>query len=34
MVSAARVAEGVKDSNDCPMLPQEAKADPDRYMRP
>ena len=34
MVFATRVAESVKDSNDCPALSQAAKADLDDYMKP
>jgi ArsR family metal-binding transcriptional regulator len=34
MVFATRVAEGAKDSNDCPALTQAAKADLDAYMKP
>lgn len=34
MVFATRVAEGAKDSNDCPALSQTAKADLDAYMKP
>ncbi len=34
MVFAARVAEGVKDSNDCPDLTPTAKATLDAYMEP
>ena len=34
MVFATRVAEGVKDSNDCPSLSPSAKAELDAYMKP
>jgi ArsR family metal-binding transcriptional regulator len=34
MVFASRVAEGVKDSNDCPALSQSAKGKLDAYMKP
>lgn len=34
MVFATRVAEGVKDSNDCPALTPKAKAALDAYMQP
>jgi ArsR family metal-binding transcriptional regulator len=34
MVFATRVAEGVKDSSDCPALTQAAKAGLDAYMKP
>jgi ArsR family metal-binding transcriptional regulator len=34
MVFATRIAEGVKDSNDCPVLTPEAKAELDAYIKP
>ena len=34
MVFATRVAEGVKDSGDCPALTPDARASLDNYMRP
>ncbi len=34
MVFATRVAEGIKDSNDCPELTPAAKATLDAYMKP
>jgi hypothetical protein len=34
MVFAPRVAEGVKERNDCPPLSQSAKAGLDDYMKP
>jgi ArsR family metal-binding transcriptional regulator len=34
MVFATLVAEGVKDSNDCPSLSPTAKAELDAYMKP